>query len=71
MDIHLGRPRGLEDPLYLCLVAQKEAVAEFMQFTNEPHSLSLGDLSVGTWDVELDNLVNLSHNTRRAIKRVQ
>ena len=70
-NMHLGKPSGLEDPLGLCLYAQKEAVRDFMRCTNEHSSLFLGDLNVGAWDVELDSIPNLSQNTKRAIKRVQ
>ena len=70
-DMHSGRPSGLEDPLYLCLYAQKEAVRDFMRCTNEYSNLFLGDLNEGTWDVELDSVINLDHSSRRAIKRVQ
>jgi hypothetical protein len=70
-NMQMGTPEGLQDPLYLCLMAQKEAVRDFMVATNDRRSLFLEDVSLETWDVEINNLDELSQSTRRAIKRVQ
>jgi len=69
--MHDGTPEGLNDPLYLCLLAQKDAVTDFMQCTSEHREMFMEDLAAIRCDVNLSGLPKLKAATKIAIRHVE
>ena len=59
MNMHRGTPEGLRDPLYLCLLAQKDALTDFMNCTSEHQEMFVKDLATIPCDVNLTGLPRL------------
>ena len=71
MNMHEGTPEGLRDPLYLCLLAQKDAVTDFMTCTSEHQEMFIKDLNTVRCDVNLGGLTKLKFSTKKAIRHVE
>ena len=70
-NMHDGTPEGVRDPLYLCLLAQKDAVTDFMSCTSEHQEMFVKDLATICCDVNLDGLPKLKQTTRKALRHVE
>ena len=71
MNIHEGTPEGLRDPLYLCLLAQKDTITDFMNSTSKHQEMFVKDVATIFCDVNLAGLPRLKFLTKRAIKHVE
>ena len=71
MNMHEGTPEGLRDPLYLCLLAQKDTITDFMNSTSKHQEMFVKDVATIFCDVNLAGLPRLKFLTKRAIKHVE